>query len=153
MLILRSVLGGYVIMTLILPKYIRCVRWILVIMTLILSQYIRCIRYICNDDSDFIQYVRNNDADIILYIRYVRWIRNDDADIIQYIRWAAITLTLSLVCMMTSSNGNIFRVTGAVTGEFPLQRPVTRSFDAFFDLCVNKRLSKQSCGWWFETSL
>ena len=39
-----------------------------------------------------------------------------------------------------------------VTGEFPAQRPVTRSFDIFFDLCLNKRLSKQSWGWWFETS-
>ena len=29
-----------------------------------------------------------------------------------------------------------------VTGEFPTQRPVTRSFDAFFDLRLNKRLSK-----------
>ena len=38
-----------------------------------------------------------------------------------------------------------------VTGEFPAQRPVTRSFDAFFDLHPNKRLSKRSWGWWFET--
>ena len=38
-----------------------------------------------------------------------------------------------------------------VTGEFPTQRPVTRSFDVFFDLRPNKRLSKQSWGWWFET--
>ena len=38
-----------------------------------------------------------------------------------------------------------------VPGEFPAQRPVTRSFDVFFDLCLNKRLSKQSWGWWFET--
>ena len=38
-----------------------------------------------------------------------------------------------------------------VTGEFPLQRPVTRSFDVFFDLRLNKRLSKQSWGWRFET--
>ena len=38
-----------------------------------------------------------------------------------------------------------------VTGEFPAQRPVTRSFDVFFDLRWNKRLSKQSWGWWFET--
>ena len=38
-----------------------------------------------------------------------------------------------------------------VTGEFPAHRPVTRSFDIFFDLCLNKRLSKQSWGWWFET--
>ena len=38
-----------------------------------------------------------------------------------------------------------------VTGEFPSQRPVTRSFGVFFDLRLNKRLSKQSWGWWFET--
>ena len=31
-----------------------------------------------------------------------------------------------------------------VTGEFPAQRPVTRSFDVFCDLRLNKRLSKQS---------
>ena len=59
--------------------------------------------------------------------------------------------------MMTSSNGNIFRVTGPLCGEFtgpgefPTQRPVTRSFDVFFDLRLNKRLGKQSWGWWFET--
>ena len=58
---------------------------------------------------------------------------------------------------MTSSNGNIFRVTGPLCreftgpGEFPAQRPVTRSFDVFFDLRPNKRLSKQPWGWWFET--
>ena len=38
-----------------------------------------------------------------------------------------------------------------VSGEFPAQMPVTRSFDVFFDLRLNKRLSKQSWGWWFET--
>ena len=37
-----------------------------------------------------------------------------------------------------------------VPGEFPTQRPVTRSFDVYFDLHPNKRLSKQSLGWWFE---
>ena len=58
---------------------------------------------------------------------------------------------------MTSSNGNIFRVTGHLCGEFtglrwiPAQRPVTRSFNVFVDLRLNKRLSKQSWGWWFET--
>ena len=31
-----------------------------------------------------------------------------------------------------------------VTGEFPSQRPATRGFDVFFDLRLNKRLSKQS---------
>ena len=34
--------------------------------------------------------------------------------------------------------------TSSVTGEFPSQRPVTQSFDVFFDLSPNKRLSKQS---------
>ena len=29
------------------------------------------------------------------------------------------------------------------------KRPVTRSFDVFFDLRLNKCLSKQSWGWWF----
>ena len=38
-----------------------------------------------------------------------------------------------------------------VRGEFSTQRPVTRSVDAFFDLHLNKQLSKQSQGWWFET--
>ena len=37
----------------------------------------------------------------------------------------------------------------SVTGEFPTQRPVTRSFDVFSRL--NKLLSKQTWGWWFET--
>ena len=38
-----------------------------------------------------------------------------------------------------------------VTGEFPSQRPVTWSFDVFFDLRLNKRVSKRSWDWWFET--
>ena len=48
---------------------------------------------------------------------------------------------------MTSSNENIFCVTGPLWGEttghqwLHSQRPVTRSFDVFFDLRLNKRLS------------
>ena len=38
-----------------------------------------------------------------------------------------------------------------VTGEFPALRPVTRSFNVFFDLRLNKWLSKQLWGWWSET--
>ena len=59
--------------------------------------------------------------------------------------------------MMTSSNGNILRVTGHLCGnspvndEVPAQRPVTRSFDVFFDLHLKKRLKKQWWGWWFES--
>ena len=36
-----------------------------------------------------------------------------------------------------------------VTDEFSAEKPVTRSFDVFFDLRLNKRLSKQSWGRWF----
>ena len=38
-----------------------------------------------------------------------------------------------------------------VSDEFPAQRPVTRSFDVFFDLRLGGRLSKHSWGWWLET--
>ena len=38
-----------------------------------------------------------------------------------------------------------------VTGEILTQRPVTRNFDVFFDLRLNKGLSKQSRRRWFET--
>ena len=41
--------------------------------------------------------------------------------------------------------------TSPVTGQVPLQRPVTRNFDVFFYQWLNKRLSKQSWGWWLET--
>ena len=37
-----------------------------------------------------------------------------------------------------------------VTGEFLSQRPVTWSIDGFFDLRLNKQLSKQLRHWWFE---
>ena len=71
------------------------------------------------------------------------WTKDQDA-----VMWNAV--------MMTSSNGNIFRVTGPLCGEFtgpgefPPQRPVTQSFDVFFDLRPNKHLNKQPWGWWFE---
>ena len=63
------------------------------------------------------------------------------------------------VSMMTSSmekNPALLALCAAnspVTGEFPAQRPVTRSFDVFFDPRLNKWLSKRSWGWWFDTPL
>ena len=58
---------------------------------------------------------------------------------------------------MTSSNGNIFRVTGLLCEEFTGHRWIPRTkasdanFDIFFELRLNKQLSKQSWDWWFET--
>ena len=71
-------------------------------------------------------------------------------------KYDASTKPSLCICMMMSWKGNIFHVTGLcarnalVTGEFPAQKPVTRSFDVFFDLRLNKPLSKQLWGWWFE---
>ena len=45
----------------------------------------------------------------------------------------------------------IYAGNSTVPGEFSAQRPVTQSFDVFFDLRLNKRLSKQSWSWWLET--
>ena len=39
----------------------------------------------------------------------------------------------------------------SVVGKFPTQRPVMRSFDVFFNLRLNKQLSKQTWARWFET--
>ena len=58
--------------------------------------------------------------------------------------------------MMTSSNGNIFHVTGPavrnspVTGEFPHKKASDAEFDIFFDLDLNIRLSKQSRRRWLR---
>ena len=40
-----------------------------------------------------------------------------------------------------------------VTSGFPSQRPVMQSCDVFFDLCLNKQLSKQSRCQWFDMPL
>ena len=57
------------------------------------------------------------------------------------IKWKHLQAALQAICAGNSP----------IPGEFPAQRPVTRSFDVFFDLRLNKRFSKQSWAWWFET--
>ena len=61
-------------------------------------------------------------------------------------------------CVMTSSNGNTFRVTGHLCGEFTGPRWIPRTHKGrwrgafmLFDLRLNKRSSKQWWNWWFET--
>ena len=59
---------------------------------------------------------------------------------------------------MTSSNGNIFRVTGHLCREFTGDRwfPRTKASDTelwCFLWTPANRLSEQSWGWWFETPL
>ena len=74
-------------------------------------------------------------------------------DICENLEWThSFGKVKQLATMMTSSNGNIFRVTGPLwgeftgPGEFPAQSPVMRSFDVFFDLRPNKRLSNCEAG-------
>ena len=57
-----------------------------------------------------------------------------------------------LFSMMTSSNGNIFRVTGHLCGEFtgpgefPAQRPVMRSFDVLICAWINDWINNREAG-------
>ena len=67
----------------------------------------------------------------------------------QYFGVSIFTLLFAWISCWTNSQF----VGDLVTDEFPSQRPVKRSFDIFFDLCLNKQLSKQSRRRWFETPL
>ena len=78
---------------------------------------------------------------------YEKWYLNDDTKLVRYrfhSWWCHQMETFSALLAICARNS-------PVTGEFPSQRPVTRSFDVFYDLRMNKRLSKQRWGWWFET--
>ena len=57
--------------------------------------------------------------------------------------WRHQMETFSVLLVLCEGNSQ-------VTSEFPSQRPVTWSFDVFFDLRLNKQLSKQWKRRWFE---
>ena len=59
--------------------------------------------------------------------------------------------TCNLWRILSTSANHICEGNTPVTGEIPPQRPVTRNFDVFFDLRLNKRFSKQSRHRWSET--
>ena len=71
----------------------------------------------------------------------LQWLNRHDKETV----WRHQMETFSALLVICEGNS-------PVTGEFPSQRPVTRCFDVFFDLRLNKRLLKQSWDWWFETS-
>ena len=75
-----------------------------------------------------------------MYIHYIGVISGNEI----LARWRHQMETFSALLVICVGNS-------LVTGEFPAQRPVTRSSDVFFELCLNKWLGKQSPGWWFET--
>ena len=68
------------------------------------------------------------------------------------------TIWTKYTIMMTSSNWSIFRVTDPLCGEFTGHRWIPRTKGQWRGalmvslICaLNKRLSKQSWGWWFKT--
>ena len=87
----------------------------------------------------------------IICVGTIGWHRNSNTKIMvlhlseKMIWWRNQVETCWAILALCAGNSS-------VTGEFPTQRPVTRRFDVFFDLRLNKQLSKQSLGWWFETS-
>ena len=83
------------------------------------------------------------------YHRFVSWRLKHLASLNLYVVpmwtwWRHQMETFSALLALCAGNS-------PVTDEFPLQRPLTRSFDVFFDLRLSKRLSKHSWDWWFET--
>ena len=96
----------------------------------------------CNDSKVGIPYSNNCDRLWYSCRFYLTYIHPDSLDV-KDSRWRHHTETFSVLLALCAGNS-------PATGEFHSQRPVMRSFDVFFDLCLNKRLSKQSWCWWFE---
>ena len=85
---------------------------------------------------------------LMVHIKSLYWKHNSSEE---HVRVITIHVGCIDSSMATSSNENIFAAICAgnspvVPGEFPTQRPVTRSFDVFVDLCLNKRLSSSKAG-------
>ena len=84
------------------------------------------------------------DLDDVKIVWYSDWTRGYQNRLVTCAWWRHQMEAFSAILAICAGNS-------PVPGEFPTQRPVTRSFDVFFDLRLNKRLSKQWWGWWFET--
>ena len=97
-----------------------------------------------------ISYTVNNDVATSLYPK--KYARRSyfiqcctGGNVAFYSWWRHPMDTFSALLAMCAGNS-------PVPGEVPTQRPVTRSFGVFFDLRLNKRLTRQWWGWWFETT-
>ena len=88
--------------------------------------------------TGLIHYTHNSD---VFTMELLHWLLKSD---VTYAWWRHQMETFSALLAICAGNS-------PVPGEFPSQRPVTRTFDVHFDLRLNKRLSKQWWGWWFET--
>ena len=115
----------------------------------VLIIYIKYLLYICIYKYLFITFIQSH---IFIY-KLPLVCRNDPgSDIVLNSFWCKSCITWWRHPMETfSALLAICAGNSPVPGEFPAQRPVTRSSDVFFDLRLNELLRKQSWGWWFET--
>ena len=97
--------------------------------------------YFLTSTSDSVIYVSLN---MLTYQCYVCDIEHRLTKMFKSSWWRHQMETFSALLAICAGNSPVY-------GEFPAQRPVTRSFDVFSDVRPNKQLSKQSWGWWFET--
>ena len=78
-----------------------------------------------------------------------KWVKGD---LLSFISFS----TRSIVSWWRHQMKTFSALLALCAGNLPVtghrKRTLTRSFDVFFDLRLNKRLSKQSWGWWFESS-
>ena len=103
--------------------------------------------------DNFTHILKGDLTGIYIYIYIYKWLPNASEIALKinwknwhviYTWWRHQMETFSTLLALCAGNS-------PVTGEIPSHRPVTRSFDVFFDLRLNKRLSKQLWGWSFET--
>ena len=75
-------------------------------------------------------------------VSQMRWLRRTMGQYIDVLTFSSLHDDV-IICKIFPRLLTICAGNSPVTGEFPAQRPVTRSFDVFFDQRLNKRLSKQ----------
>ena len=105
---------------------------------------------ICNTSTASSKYIRYGSRCGITVASFFSFSFKDILDFPEncYVLWIVFITDV----MMTSPNGNIFRITGHLRGEFighrwiSVTRPVTRSFDVFFGLRLNKRVNNREAG-------
>ena len=87
---------------------------------------------------------KQNKTQSVFILTHWGWLTHVCASNLRHSWWCHQMETFSALLPISAGNS-------PVPGEFPTQRPVARGFDIFFDLRLNKRLSKQSWGCWLET--
>ena len=113
----------------------------------------------CISLTKFVEYTpRSTVYMIYMQMPFYTWIKRFQNVVIKGVHRLFLVCVLAHPCTTWRHQMETFSAllalcarNSSVTGEFPSQRPVTQSFDVFFDLRLNKRLSKQSRRRWFET--